>query len=126
MTNEIDGYMSNGPAYQTREVRTGIELEYVAEKLRFAIRSFHSVFGNLEYIPDALPTPDNYPQDFNVKGCLYSGARYGLRNAIVAYLALYNVLNLRGFCELEAEAENIDYSELSRRLDLIEREGSVL
>ena len=133
MTNNHEGYSANGPAFQKEEQRVGPPLDYVAQKLRYAVEGIHATVLSLkENIPDDFPIPSHFPSDFlhrdvfSAKNDLFlSPACSALSFSITAYLALNNMLNLPGVSELADQAEDLSREELKNRLDLIDSEGSV-
>lgn len=88
---------SNGPAFQREEVRTGPPLEYVSGKAESALLAMHEVFRSIQrYVPDDLPQPDAAAgTTFSTKeDGLLSPAWDAFRLALVAYLALNNMLHV--------------------------------
>lgn len=113
---------TNGPAYQKEEKRFGPPLEYVGEKLRNSVESWHEVVQNvLEYIPEDLSTGRLSIK----KDLLLSPAHYGFYNALVAFLALHNMLGSANSPSLVNEHASKSKDDFKLWLDFIEREGSV-
>lgn len=128
------GYAANGMAFQKQEVREGMSLEYVAEKIRHTIESAHSTVREIKKnVPDDFPIPSHFPDNFLGRDVfsakndlLLSPAKATLRSSIIAFIALKNMLNLPGISDdLVDRAEFLSRKELDERLDFIEREGSV-
>jgi hypothetical protein len=58
----------NGSAYTKKETRVGPPLDYVAEKMRFALESLHELINNIKNeVPDNLDVPDGFPGNYSVK-----------------------------------------------------------
>ncbi len=96
---------ANGPAYTVRQVRHGVPLSHVAEKLDSAIQALHS-----------------YGQG-------HSNERDGLLPAmyylLVAHLGLHNMLGKANDRSLAARLLNGSDKELDAWLQLVAREGDV-
>ena len=98
---------SNAGAYQRVEERTGPPLSYVSEKLRGALEQIHHSYGRLGD-DDAARS-----------------AQAAFRYALVAYLALNNMLALAGDHGLPLRLLGVSSAELDRWLDAVDAEGSV-
>lgn len=128
--NEENGLTTpNGGAYEKTETRNGPPLDYVAEKLRFAIERLHSAHhGTKSYIPDNLPMPSSAPPDHctNARDC-YSlhDIDAAFRYAITAYLALNNLLAIANDHKFLNSIVEMSREQLRQWLDNIDREGSV-
>jgi len=99
---------SNAGAYQRVEERTGPPLAYVAEKLRHAIEQIHVVHARSGADESAL-----------------ASAQAAFHYALVAYLALNNMLTLAGDHLVVARLLAMSPDELERWLDTVDAEGSV-
>ncbi len=99
---------SNAGAYQRVERRTGPPLAYVAEKSRHAIEQIHMVFVQLD-------------EDSGVRGPAQAAFHY----ALVAYLALNNMLTLAGDHRVVTRLLAMPPDELAKWLDTVDAEGSV-
>lgn len=64
----------NGPAYESRQTRTGPPLEYVSEKLGNALKHLHRTVRSIErFVPDSLmPSERDRPADIAVKERLHN------------------------------------------------------
>lgn len=99
---------SNAGAYRLTEQRTGPPLRYVAEKLRGAIEQIHATHARLRPDDDAR-----------------ASAQAALHYALVAYLALNNMLTLAGDHEVVTRLLALTRTDLDRWLDGVDAEGSV-
>lgn len=119
---------SNGPAYQTTEVRSGPPLEYVGEKMRHSLEQLHEVLTWIEmHVPNSLPQPAGARGSaFSSKqDGLVSPARGAFNYGLVAYLALHNMLNLANDHDLAGQLLAMSAQDFYRWIDVIEAEGSV-
>jgi len=119
----------NGNAYVKKEVRVGSPLEYVGEKIRKSIESYHQLLNSIdEYIPDNYLPLNHSLSDVNYsikKDCLESPAYYGFHNSLVAFAALYNMLGaIQNYSPIESLAR-LSEEELEEMLNFIENEGSI-
>lgn len=113
---------TNGPAYQKEQKRFGPPLEYVGEKLRNSVESWHEVLQNVsENIADDLSSGRLSVK----KDLLLSPAHYGFYNALIAFLALHNMLGSAQSPSLVSEHASKSKDEFKLWLDFIEREGSI-
>ena len=121
---------TNGSAYTNREERTGPPLDYIGEKTRKATESAHEVIKGIEAcVPDDLPLPAGYKEHTPFKAkeaLLLSPAHYGFHNAVIAFLALNNMLGAAQSLEDVKRLARMDTEEFCKWLDFVEREGSVL
>lgn len=99
---------SNAGAYQKAEARVGPPLAYVAEKLRHALEQVHEVHGRLG-------------DDARARAAAQAAFHY----ALVAHLALHNMLTLAGDHSLVVRLLAMPADELERWLDAVAAEGSV-
>jgi hypothetical protein len=99
---------SNAGAYQRVEERTGPPLEYVAEKSRHAIEAIHAVHAELG-------------EGHAARGSAQAAFHY----ALVAHLALNNMLSLAGDHRVVTRLLAMPPDELVRWLDAVDAEGSV-
>jgi hypothetical protein len=97
---------ANGPAYQHREVREGTPLDYVAEKLRSSLEALHGVHARA----DAEAAPQ---------------ALLAFHYAVVAYLALKNMLAASNAPLFAERLARMPSNEFERWLDVVDRGGSV-
>lgn len=122
--------IGNGGAYTINEVRQGMPLDYVADKLRCAIESAHANLLNInQYVPKNLPPePEFHSHSPNgVKNdLLRSSAVLSLHYAVTAYLALHNMLAAIQDIGACVEIEKFSKEQLSSWLDSIEKNGSLL
>lgn len=95
---------ANGPAYQRQELRVGPPLEYVAEKLRRSVECQQRVLAS-------APTSD---------------AMAAFHYALVAYLALNNMLAAADPPSFSNRLAQMTPDDFSHWLDAIDRGGSVL
>lgn len=119
----------NGPAYQKEEKRSGPPLDYIAEKLRYSVESHHEVLRIVrECIRIELPTEPCYSKESGIsikEECLEFNAMYGFHNAIIAFLALYNMLGSAQAPDYTEKLSRTKKEELDKWLDFVEREGSI-
>ena len=99
---------SNAGAYQRVEERTGPPLAYVAEKSRAALEQIHTVHAELD-------------AESRARGAAQAAFHY----ALVAYLALNNMLTLAGDHGVVTRLLAMPWDELERWLDAVDAEGSV-
>jgi hypothetical protein len=99
---------SNAGAYQRAEERIGPPLEYVAEKSRHAIEQIHAVYLQLG-------------DESSARGPAQAAFHY----ALVAYLALNNMLTLAGDHRVVSRLLAMPPDVLIRWLDAVDAEGSV-
>ena len=99
---------SNAGAYQRVEERTGPPLAYVAEKSRHAIDQIHAVYLQLG-------------DDSSARAPAQAAFHY----ALVAYLALNNMLTLAGDQRVVTRLLAMPPDELTKWLDAVDAEGSV-
>jgi hypothetical protein len=99
---------SNAGAYQKTEQRVGPPLDYVAEKLRGAVEQIHAVHARLGSGDAAR-----------------AAAQAAFHYALVAYLALNNMLTLAGDHQVVTRLLAMPGDELDRWLDAVDSEGSV-
>ena len=97
----------NGPAYQTKESRTGPPLVYVGEKLSSCLRTLHAAWKSVEEGTDAA-----------------AEVRTAFHFALVSFLALFNMLALAG-SEREDYLLSLSHQDFVDWVEGIEREGSV-
>ena len=121
---DIDDLFSdpNGPAYQAKQVRVGVPLDYVGQKLRSCIESLHyAIRGSPAVIPARQPGSESAG---NVALAAQRGA---FMYAIIAFLALQNMLGIASDPEVVAERLSAyARNELRDWLDQIEQGGSVV
>jgi len=98
----------NGPAYTKLERRTGVPLDYVAEKLRRSLELTHLVFGSADA-----------PADRRSPG--WAAVRYG----VVAFLALHNMLAMANDESLFDRLLALPAEDFGNWLDTVEGAGSV-
>jgi hypothetical protein len=119
----------NGPAYQKEEKRVGPPLDYIAEKLRNSIESHHEVLRiTRECILIDLPREPCYSDESEIsikEECLEFNAMYGFHNAVIAFLALYNMLGSAAEADYTERLSKIKKNDLDKWLDFVEREGSI-
>ena len=99
---------SNAGAYQRVEERTGPPLIYVSEKLRGALEQINEVHGRLG-------------DDDRARAAAQAAFHY----ALVAYLALNNMLTLAGDHAMITRLLAMPSAELEKWLDAVDAEGSV-
>ena len=97
---------ANGPAYTSHEVRHGVPLSYVAEKLRLAIEDLHR-YGR------------QHP-------AAHEGLMEAMYHQLIAYLGLHNMLSAAGDRSLTPRLFAGSGAELDAWLRLVEHEGDVL
>lgn len=128
----IEDFMknTNGSAYEKSEPRYGVPLDYVGEKIRYALECSHSLLQEIEMcIPDDLPLPDGYREGapFSAKqDLLKSPAWHSFDYQLRAFAGLYNML---ASVDSSADVERLgkmSKDDFKRWLDYIEHEGSVL
>ena len=100
---------SNGGAYQRDESRIGPPLAYIAEKSRHAIEQIHTVYRLISDTDGAR-----------------AAAQAAFHYALVSYLALNNMLSLAGDHHVVERLLAMSPKELSKWLDVIDAEGSVV
>lgn len=113
--NEFDDISlvgSNASAYEKREVRVGVPLAYVAEKLSSCLSGLHSLIHSTGKQPVDPPQSESALSGKQVS--FPAGAQYAFHNGCKAYLALYNLLaliNEPGLVErlLTAEKDEFDH-----------------
>ena len=105
MQNDDFPLEANGPAYTSEQVRQGVPLSYVGEKMARAIEELHRY---------ASKHPAQHQE-------LY-GPMYFL---LVAHLGLHNMLAKAGHRTLPTRLLQASPEELDRWLELIERDGDV-
>ena len=118
----------NGPAYESRQTRTGPPLEYVSEKLGNALKHLHRTVRSIErFVPDSLmPSEGDRTADIAVKErLLLSPARAAFYYALVAFLALSNLLALADEDGLVDRLLGYDAEEFGDWMDQMQRGGSV-
>jgi len=99
---------SNAGAYRLAEERTGPPLSYVAEKLRGALEQVHRVHAQL-----------------GADDAARASAHAAFHYALIAYLALNNMLTLAGDHNVATRLLAMSAAELDRWLDTVDAEGSV-
>ena len=134
MEKDIDGYDANGEAFQNKETRVGVPLDYVAEKQRSALECLKDIQLAVErHLPDDFPIPDSFsamPEKerklFSAKQDLFVSPIFsGFRYAVISYLALNNMLNLSNEGDSVDLAWKMNRDEFVDWLDFIDAEGSV-
>src|SRR5688572_29865121 len=101
-----------GPAYTKTETRHGPPLSYVAEKLRSALQSLHSMSRPAGGLPTDLPE-------------ILNPCPPAFRLAKTSYLALLNQLDLTQEPDFYERVWNLSVTEFERWLDEVDRQGSV-
>jgi hypothetical protein len=97
---------SNGPAYVTREVRKGIPLDYLSEKLSHAIRETHSLAQRFpQMLTDLVPV---------------------MHYQITTLLALHSMLGAANDARLPERLLGSSRQNLENWLDIVARQGDVL
>ena len=97
---------ANGPAYKQREVREGLPLDYVAEKLRASLEALHGVHARA---------------DAELAREAFAAFHY----AVVSYLALKNMLAASHAPGFAGRLARMPRAEFERWLDVVDRGGSV-
>lgn len=126
---DLEGVFSdpNGPAYQRTETRTGPPLDYVAGKLRACLEAVHSLHADAaRHAVGCLPAnrPPGSPYAVSAQD-LECGTHAALHYAVVAYLALNNMLALANSPDLVNQLLGMSRDEFKVWLDRIDREGLV-
>lgn len=120
----------NGSAYTTTESRKGVPLDYVGEKLRYAVESAHENLRNIKrFVPENLPAAPElqyYVPNGIKNDLLLNSASHTFSYSLHAYLALHNMLGELQIGNIEAELEKKNFQELRLWLNTIENEGGVL
>jgi len=113
----------NDNAYEAKEVRTGPPLDYVAEKLGRSLETLHSLIREIQrrvpgdlLVDNRASVRDEY---------LLPTARYGFHCALVAYLALKNMLALANDSDLDDKLLAYSGDEFKEWLGRIGQAGSV-
>lgn len=110
---DLDIGDSNGPAYRKTEERSGPPLSYVAEKARHSIEELHGLFQAIAKAPAVA------------REGLGRQAWAAFRYAVVAYLALQNMLSLANDNGVFDRLLAMRPTEFRKWLDGIDSEGSV-
>jgi hypothetical protein len=129
---DIDDFMrnTNGPAYGKNESRNGPPLNYVGEKLRYALENCHDLLKGIEgCVPNNLPLPDGYQEHAPISAkldLLKSPALASFHCQVTAFAALFNMLGVVKSSKDIERLVQMSEKDFKKWLDFIEREGSVL
>lgn len=118
----------NGPAYQKPENRTGVPLDYVAEKLRASLESLHFLIGIIgNDLSDGLSPPGGLTASAYAtkKDGLWMSSFVAFRSGITAFLALNNMLALANDQDLFERLLGYSHEEVKEWFDRIADHGSV-
>ena len=108
---------TNGASYTKDQDRQGSPLEYVGEKLRYAIEETHELLHESDY---------NYRgTKISIKEALALPAFRTFHYQITAFIALYNMLTMLEDSKRTQEFATYTRDELIKLLDFIESNGSV-
>jgi hypothetical protein len=122
----------NAAAYEKQELRKGVPLSYVGEKLRSSLYYLHGLRTTIrEVVPDdsTVPSPVETEHRSTKEERLVGPADMAFYYALVSFLALYNSLGRLG--EWGKEEEKIralkwlHRTEFEAWLDSVASEGSV-
>jgi hypothetical protein len=132
---ELNIQDSNGPAYQKNEERSGIPLDYVAEKSRRSIEQIHVLYNWIRKNIDVfnrVNCPDNHIEQTHQKQGMSNSSKQenlvlpcwaSFRYAITSYLALHNLLNMANETDLFDRLLSMPFEDFETWLDRIDMEG---
>lgn len=113
--------------YEKEEIRHGVPLGYVGEKLESSLMSLHFTWRIMnDSIPANLPNPLGAPEGYDEKVALISAAFQSFRNGVKAYTSLYNWLQIIDNEEYYQSLLDKDHAAFKRWLDLVASRGNVL
>ena len=110
---------SNDSAYEMTEERTGVPLDYVAEKLRKSVEASHQVLNTIGRINQNAPTDAEQVKSLQMHALL--AFQYGL----TSYLALMNMLALANESNVFERLAHYSREEFRDWLSRIQQQGSV-
>lgn len=122
-SDDISLVGSNASAYEKREVRVGVPLDYVAEKLETCLRGLHALVHLAGEQPVNPPQPGSALSDKQVS--FPAGAQYAFHNGCKAYLALYNLLALFNEPHLVERLLATGMDEFQRWTEFVQEQGSL-
>jgi len=127
---EFEGFplLPNGAAYERTETRHGPPLDYVAQKLRSSVEMAHSTYNAIKsFSREDLLRPPAAPRTASsvTYDAMLSSAYAAFAYALIAYLALKNMLAAASTDRLTEKLLQCSGDELRRRLDRIDEEGTV-
>lgn len=116
----------NGPAYRTREHRSGPPLDYVAEKVHNALFELHAAVqasrrahGAPSWTGDGRAAPPELDD-------IERSTQHAFGYQVTTFLALHNMLGAAGAPDHLARLQAMSPDDFERWLAFVEREGSVL
>ena len=116
----------NGPAYRTREHRSGPPLDYVAEKLHNALFELHAAVQASGRTRDASSPKGGGRASASALDDVERSTQHAFGYQVTAFLALHNMLGVAGAPDHLARLQAMSPDDFERWLAFVEREGSVL
>ena len=110
---------SNDEAYEKIEERTGVPLDYVAEKLRKSVEASHQVLAAVRRVDQEPPKGEEPEISLRLHASL--AFQYG----ITSYLALMNMLALANDSDVFERLAHYSKEEFKDWLERIHQQGSV-
>ena len=122
-TDQPDDFLRppNDSAYESDELRTGLPLDYVAEKFRHCLEGLHGTIHEIERGCGKESVTTDADQDDLVG----FQSKYAFQSAIVGYLALKNMLALASDNDLSSRLLSYSWEEFKDWLYRIDQGGSV-
>ena len=128
---DIDRFLQdpNGPAYRKDEVRHGLPLDYVGEKLRYALDAQQRLLRELDVRAANEPATGRTlageaaaepPLDLATQSAIAA-----FHYLVTAYLALHNMLGSHTGHDYLQRLRSMSGEDFERWLAFVEREGSV-
>ncbi len=114
----------NNGAYEKGEMRVGLPLSYIAEKLRGALASAHQVYRIINHSAQ-IARPDLTNSQLACQEPVAS-ACVSFKYSLTAFLAMYNMLGMIADPNKVDSLLNCDQDEFAVWLNTVEREGSIL
>ena len=128
-SDDMDGMIPpNRSAYTKAETRVGPPLDYVADKLRSSLQSMQRLIREIiTHVPDDRPVPEHLEgTEYSIKNDhLLTDSRNAFGYAIIAYLALNNLLGVADNDGLHDRLLAMDREQFRLWLNGIDREGTV-
>ena len=118
----------NDGAYESKELRTGPPLDYVAEKCRHNLEALHRLIADIQNeVPEDLSVeqPSPKPSASLRDDILLPSAQYAFQSGIVGYLALKNLLAVSNDDDFPQRLFSFSREEFNDWLDRIDQGGSV-